>query len=143
MPCPRARPNCQARGLGLPRGAETSTLQAGRFGLGQRNCDRTPSCLPGIEERSNRVIEERSNRVPGPFSYLDAASLGLGPGGVEAHTLHVELTLVAGGVAGPYRLRAAPAAQVVQQMLGQVPLAADPVHDLQVGCGAPVRSLVT
>ena len=57
---------------------------------------------------------------------------------VEQLAVDVELGLVPGAVADPHRARVAPAAQVRQLALGQVVLAADPVHDLQrVGPRAP------
>ena len=50
---------------------------------------------------------------------------------VQQLAVHVELGLVPGAVADPHRAGVAPAAQVRQLTLGEVVLAADPVHDLQ------------
>ena len=51
---------------------------------------------------------------------------------VEQGAPDVVLALVEGAVADPHRLRADVAAEVVEGPLGQLLLAADPVHDLQV-----------
>ena len=51
---------------------------------------------------------------------------------VEQRPPDVVLALVEGAVAGPHRTSAAVAAEVVEGPLGQLLLAADPVHDLQV-----------
>ena len=50
---------------------------------------------------------------------------------VEQLAVDVELDLVPRAVADAHGRRVAPAAQVLQRALGQVVLAADPVHDLQ------------
>ena len=54
----------------------------------------------------------------------------------EGHRVHrlavdVELQLVGGAVADPHRLRAAPPLEVIEDLLGQVGGAVDPVHDLE------------
>ena len=51
---------------------------------------------------------------------------------VEQGAPDVVLALVEGAVADPHRAGAAVAAEVVERALGQLLLAADPVHDLQV-----------
>ncbi len=51
---------------------------------------------------------------------------------VQEGAVDVVLVLVEGGVADPHGLRADVAAQVVERALGQLLLAADPVHDLEV-----------
>ena len=56
---------------------------------------------------------------------------------VEQLAVDVELGLVPGAVADAHRARVAPAAQVRQLALGQVVLAADPVHDLQRALARP------
>src|SRR5689334_18133327 len=52
---------------------------------------------------------------------------------IEQGAPDVVLTLAVGAVADPHRAGAAVAAEVVERALGQLPLAADPVHDLQAG----------
>ena len=52
---------------------------------------------------------------------------------VEQHPPDVVLALVPGAVADADRAGALVAGQVVESLLGQLALAADPVHDLQVG----------
>ena len=54
---------------------------------------------------------------------------------VEQHAPHVVLLLVPGTVAGPHRAGALVAGEVVERLLGELVLAADPVHDLE-GVGA-------
>ena len=52
---------------------------------------------------------------------------------VEQLAVHVELSLVPGAVADPYRRAALPAGEVGELALAQVVFAPDAVHDLQVG----------
>src|SRR6266540_3378099 len=52
--------------------------------------------------------------------------------GPEQLAVHVELALVPGAVADPHRPAVPPASQVPQLPLGEVPLSADPEHDLEV-----------
>lgn len=66
--------------------------------------------------------------------FADLAALGQG---IEGLAVDVELELVGGGVAGPDRVGAAVALEVVQDLLGQMRVAVDPVHDLE---GFVVRS---
>ena len=54
-------------------------------------------------------------------------------GRAEQLAVDVQLPLVPGAVADPYRAAAAPAVQVGQHPLGEVAFAADAEHDLQVG----------
>ena len=53
-------------------------------------------------------------------------------GGVEQLAVDVELALVPGAVADPHRGAVPPAAEVLQLPLGEIALAADAEHDLQV-----------
>ena len=52
---------------------------------------------------------------------------------VEQGAVDVVLALLVGGVADPHRLRSDVAVQVVERLLGQLRLAADPEHDLGLG----------
>jgi hypothetical protein len=54
---------------------------------------------------------------------------------VEQDAPHVVLALVKGAVADPDRAGAVIAGQMIEYLLGELSLAADPVHDLQVGLG--------
>ena len=51
--------------------------------------------------------------------------------GVQQLAVDVELYLIPGAVSNPHGRRVAPAAQMRELALGEVVLAADPVHDLQ------------
>jgi len=68
-----------------------------------------------------------------PGRRVEGPQLGAqGVGGVEQRAVHVELALVPGPVPGPDRSAVSPARQVPDLALGEIPLAADPEHDLQV-----------
>ena len=67
------------------------------------------------------------------------ARLGVQVDGVEHRAPHVVLVLVMGAVADPHRPRVLVAAEVVEDLLGQLGAAVDPVHDLELalrGLGA-------
>src|SRR5215211_1828887 len=66
-----------------------------------------------------------------------AEPLPVEPEGVQQLAVDVELDLVPGPVADAHRRRVAPAAQMRQLALGEVVLAADPVHDLERALAGP------
>ncbi len=56
----------------------------------------------------------------------------VGVDGIEEHAPDVVLVLVPGGIADPHRTRAPVAGEMVEGVLGEITLAIDAVHDLQV-----------
>jgi hypothetical protein len=88
---------------------------------------------PAAGGRVRRIRDERLN-----LRMEVAELLAVEPEGVQELTVHVELHLGPRAVADPSRARVAPATQVPKLALGQVVLAADPVHDLErTLAGAP------
>ena len=79
------------------------------------------------------LVDEGRPRPPTSRSASwDCCARDMGPHRVEEHAPDVELTLVVGAVTDPDRLGVSPTAEVVEEMLAQVALPVDAVHDLQV-----------
>src|SRR5205085_3452979 len=92
---------------------------------------RLPDPVVGLAPDRLDVLDDTS--PPGPQRLLDPAEhLGAEEQDRGDLAVDVELELLGGGVADPYRLRALIAGKVRQLVLGQAPLAADPVHDLDL-----------
>jgi len=79
---------------------------------------------------SRKEIEQKVMRVLATVQLAELVDQPLR--GAEQLTIHVELPLEPRAVADPDRAAAPPARQMRQLPLGQVPLAADAEHDLQV-----------
>ena len=99
------------------------------LGLAARLPDPLVGVWPGGDRRFHLVADQlavggRARAAQRFFVQVDR---------VEQRAPDVVLALVVGAVADPHRLRAAVAVEVVERLLGQLLLAADPVHDLQVG----------
>ena len=103
-------------------------LPAPGGGVGQ--LDEKPSGGRGHLERS--VPSVRSGRGPCPARPVVEESVGQSMHGAEQLAVDVELALAPGPVADPNGNGLPPARQVGQLPLGQVVLAADAEHDLQV-----------
>ena len=99
------------------------------LGLAARLPDPLVGMRPGVDRRFDLVADQfpvgrRACAAQRFFVQVDR---------VEQRAPDVVLALVVGAVADPHRLGPAVAAEVVERLLGQLLLAADPVHDLQVG----------
>ncbi len=79
----------------------------------------------------DRLVDEVADALPDRGRDLPAAALVDGDR-VEQHPPHVVLVLVEGTVADAHRARVPVPGEVVERVLGEIGLAADPVHDLQV-----------
>ena len=90
-----------------------------------------PDALVGVVAVADGVVDQAGHALPDRGGDLRAGPPQLGVDGVEEHPPHVELLLVEGAVAHPDRLRSPVAREVVQGPLGEVPLPADAVHDLE------------
>ena len=87
---------------------------------GSSRCSMAASTNPARPSQTGRTIAAA------------CALVELGVDRVEEHAPHVVLVLVPGAVADPHRTRSPVAGQVVEGPLGQVPLTADAVHDLEL-----------
>src|ERR671930_1104240 len=83
--------------------------------------------LPAVDDRARDAAEELPERL------VDlAAVLPVDPDRVEELAEDVELELAVRAVSDPHRPRATVALEVGELDLGQEPLAADAIHDLEV-----------
>ena len=94
-----------------------------------------PDALVGVTGVLDGVVDETGETFPDRLDDLLGAPVEVRVHGVHQHAPHVVLVLVPGAVADAYRLGVAPAREVVDRFLGEVSLAADPVHDLELGEG--------
>src|ERR1700678_1384087 len=94
-----------------------------------------PDALVGVPRVMDGVLDETRETFPHRPDDLLGAPVQVRVHGVYQHAPHGVLVLVPGTVADAYRLGVAPARQVVERSLGEVSLAADPVHDLELGEG--------
>ena len=94
---------------------------------------RLPDPLVGVRPSGDRRLHLVADQLPVGRVARAAQRLLVQVDRVEQGAPDVVLALVEGAVADPHRARPAVAAQMVERALGQVALAADPVHDLQVG----------
>src|SRR6266511_2586244 len=124
-------------------------LGADQVGQGDRAVQRHPAHQLGVQEVAGLAADLPDALVLLPPAARrgvgggdqEAAGGGVDPaellvqalGRAEQLAVDVELALVPGAVADPHRPAAAPAPQVGQLPLGEVALAADPEHDLEVG----------
>ena len=91
-----------------------------------------PDALVGLGEPFDRLVDEVAEALPHLGRDLAATPL-VRAHCVEQHPPHVVLVLVERAVADAHRPRVAVAREVVERVLGEVGLATDAVHDLQVG----------
>ncbi len=94
---------------------------------------RLPDPLVGMGPGGDRRFDLVADQLPVGRRAGSTQRLLVQVDRVEQGAPDVVLALVVGAVADPHRARPAVAAEVVERALGQVLLAADPVHDLQVG----------
>ncbi len=83
--------------------------------------------LPVLDRRLDRSLEDRPHDLG-----QEVARLRVQVDRIEHRAPHVVLHLLVRGVADAHRPRPLVATQVVDGLLGQLVLATDPVHDLQV-----------
>ena len=88
--------------------------------------DAAVGLAPVLQRRLDLLDEDR----PDPLGQV-VARLGVQVERVEHRAPHVVLVLVVGAVADPHGARALVAGEVVERLLDQLGLAADPVHDLE------------
>ncbi len=92
-----------------------------------------PDPLVGVVTVLDGGIHEPGQAFPHRLDDgLRLALVKLGVNRIEEHAPYVILVLVPGPVADPDGTRSAVAGEVVECPLGQVPFAADPVHDLEL-----------
>ena len=95
-----------------------------------------PDSAVGLLPVPDRTLDEALDPAPRGARELLGQSLSrVDRDRVDEHAPHVVLALVVRPVPDPHRLRPAVAVQVVERRLGELALAADPVHDLQLGLG--------
>jgi hypothetical protein len=99
-----------------------------------------PDALIGLAPAVQGGFHEAGQALPHRRHDLAGFPAELDVQGVQDHAPHVVLALVPGPVADPDRARPAVPGQVVEGPLGQVPFAADAVHDLQLGRPAEVTA---
>ena len=120
----------QGRQLGAAvRGHPAEHLGAGEVASGPPHL---PDALIGFVPMGQRRIDLALEHGPPPVVETLTGS-GVEIHGVQEHAPHVVLALIPGAVADPDRTSAVIARQVIQGLLGELPLPADAVHDLQVG----------
>src|SRR5213078_4850964 len=90
-----------------------------------------PDALVGLAPLLEHDAADPGEEVPEDLVDL-AAVAAVEPRSVEQLAERVELELLRRAVADPHGARATVALEPVQLHLGQQPLAADPVHDLQL-----------
>ena len=91
-----------------------------------------PDALVGRGCLLDGLIHEAGDDVPHGLGD-GAATAGMGGERVEQHPPHVVLVLVERSVPDADRLRSEVAGQMIQRAFGEIGLAADAVHDLQLG----------
>ena len=90
-----------------------------------------PDAAVGLLPGGRRVIHQRGDHVPSRLGGLLSESARVRLHRIEQHAPDVVLLLVPGAVPDPDRAGTLVAGQVVQSALLELPLAADPVHDLK------------
>ena len=86
----------------------------------------------GVAAVGERLLDQAGEALPHGVDDLGRTPLQMLVDAVEQHPPDVVLVLVPGAVAHPDRTGPVVARQVVEGPLGEVPLAADAVHDLEL-----------
>ena len=123
-------PRSRARSIASIGGHPAQHLRGGEL-LGVASD--LPDALVGIVAVCDGVIDEPGQALPHvPDDLLGLALVQVGVDRVEEHAPNVVLMLVPGAVSDPHRTRPPVTGEVVEGALGQVPLTADAVHDLEL-----------
>ena len=91
-----------------------------------------PDALVGVPAVGQRLLHQSGQPLPHRVDDLGRPLLEVLVDPVEEHPPHVVLVLVPGAVADPDRTGPVVPRKVVEGPLGEVPLAADAVHDLEL-----------
>ena len=152
-PRSRSRRRCRRGSRRAPRASARSARAATALGDADRAVDRHPAHEPGVQElllAAANLPDAFVRHAPVVAHPVDEPARAGSTGrrrpvstvlvehvdDVQQLAVDVELELVVGAVADAHRRGAPVALEVIENLLGQVVAAVDPVHDLQAAVGS-------